>query len=237
MYAIIRQGSGKYYTSSVFAHYNNISAADEYGKYLDGIYSRFYIVLNPEKTALVKQYVYNRENEFLEPLVLITDFSHEDWNMDEATGFGEINIINKEEILSMVEHEKVPKEFLELDAAYHFQEYNNISTEKDIENLMWVSGGFHDAYIKEVAEENGVLRVLFDGVWGCKIELWFSGDAAYDTRSRSQEGGNIYWFGADMLIDGDFIYLVDEENMCVEAINESYCWFKARHVKYRVIPD
>ncbi|MDC7288225.1 hypothetical protein NXH76_10445 [Blautia schinkii] len=237
MYAIIRQGGGKYYTSTVFAHYDNVSATDDYGKYLDGIYSRFYIVLNPEKTTLIKQYVYDRGNEFLERLVLITDFSHEDWNMDEESGFGEINITNREEILSMVGLGKAPKEFLELDAEYQFEEYNDISTEKDIENLMWVSGGFHDAYIKEATEENGVLRVLFDGTWGCKIELWFSGKVAYDTRSRSREDGNIYWFGATMLIEDDYIYLVDEENMCVQLINENFCWFKARYVKYRVIPD
>ena len=28
-----------------------------------------------------------------------------------------------------------------------------------------------------------------------------------------------------------------EEDMTVDQISEGYCWFKARHMKYRIIPD
>ncbi len=31
--------------------------------------------------------------------------------------------------------------------------------------------------------------------------------------------------------------MFDEDNMRVEDIREGYCWFKARKVAYRVIPD
>lgn len=40
---------------------------------------------------------------------------------------------------------------------------------------MNVTGWFHDAFIKELEEDNNVLRVLFDGSWGCKIEMFFEG--------------------------------------------------------------
>ncbi|MDO4275779.1 MAG: hypothetical protein Q4D16_19080 [Eubacteriales bacterium] len=237
MYAIIRLGGGKYYTSAVFAHYNNISAADDYGKYTEEIYSRFYIVLNQEKTALIKQYVFDRKNEYLEPLILITDYSHDDWNMDEDSGFGEVNTVSKEEILSMAENGTVPEKFLEMDAACRFEEYNSISTEKDIENLMCVSGGFHDAYIQEQNEENGTLRILFEGTWGCKIEMLFSGELTYDTASRNPMERDPYWFGATLLINNGYICFADKEDVSVEDIKEGCCWFKARNLIYRVIPE
>jgi hypothetical protein len=34
-----------------------------------------------------------------------------------------------------------------------------------------------------------------------------------------------------------FVYLIDDEDVSVNDINSSYCWFKARTMKYRVIPD
>ena len=40
----------------------------------------------------------------------------------------------------------------------------------------------------------------------------------------------------DWIQDG-YIYLVDEEELSVEQISEGYCWFKARHMKYHIIPD
>ena len=34
MHAIIRQGEGKYYVSAVFGYYKDITATDDYEKYL-----------------------------------------------------------------------------------------------------------------------------------------------------------------------------------------------------------
>lgn len=34
-----------------------------------------------------------------------------------------------------------------------------------------------------------------------------------------------------------FVYFVDEDDMMVEKIEPGYCYFKARHVKDRIIPD
>lgn len=39
-----------------------------------------------------------------------------------------------------------------------------------------------------------------------------------------------------ILADG-FVYLIDEDNVTVGEISNGYCYFKARHMKYRVIPD
>ena len=37
-------------------------------------------------------------------------------------------------------------------------------------------------------------------------------------------------------IDNGFVYLIDDD-VSINDINSSYCWFKARSMKYRAIPD
>ena len=52
MLAIIRKGNGEYYTSLVFGYYSSVSSDDdEYQRYLDSIYNRFYIVLEDRKST------------------------------------------------------------------------------------------------------------------------------------------------------------------------------------------
>lgn len=107
-----------------------------------------------------------------------------------------------------------------------------------IENLEWASGGFHDACIQECKlQDDGSLYVKFDGTWGCKVEVWFWGDVEYDISSRDPDECDPYWYGSTVIIWDDFVYFVDEEDMTVDQISDGYCWFKARHMKYRIIPD
>ena len=46
-----------------------------------------------------------------------------------------------------------------------------------------------------------------------------------------------YWYGSAMIHQNGYFYFVDDDNMKVEDICEGYCWFKAKRVGYRVIPD
>ena len=62
-----------------------------------------------------------------------------------------------------------------MDVGYVYEEVQEIKDQKDIENLEWVSGGFHDARIaKEELLQDGTLYLRFDGTWGCEIEVWLS---------------------------------------------------------------
>ena len=54
MHAIIRQGNGKYYISAVFGYYRDITATDDYERYLEEIHKPYWIVWNPEKTRLIR---------------------------------------------------------------------------------------------------------------------------------------------------------------------------------------
>ena len=233
MYAIVNKGNGKFYTSTVFARYDEYEKSERPNWW--GVY---YIVLNEEKTSLIKHYAYDSSSKpYIHKMILITDGNRDNWNIDEDTGEGELGIADKDSLLKMIKQGIVSNELLALDKAYHYEAYPDIRNDKDIKNLMMVSGGFHDACIDCLEEKDGALYVLFDGIWGGQIEMWFSGDVEYDISSRNPKEYDPYWYDSTMLIENGFIYFVDAEDMKVEEIGEGYCWFKARNVKYHVIPD
>ena len=233
MHAIVRKGNGEYYTSAVFGYYSDNKSEYNYGAY--------YIVLDENKEHLVKKEVFDPKKKLqLDLMVLIIDSDDTGWIEDEH-GFGGVDFLSKDVALKIIRDGKCPEDILakcrELDLRYHYKEYNDILDDSDIDRLMNVSGWFHDAFIKEMNEENNVLRVLFDGVWGCKIEMFFEGDVSYNTDSRDPECYDPYWYGSSMIRRDGYIYFVDDDDMKVEDIREGYCWFKAQKVRYRVIPD
>lgn len=233
MYAIINKGNGKYYTSTVYAQYQELNEEGE-----ASCWGAYFIVLNEEKTALAKQYVYDTAAApYLHRRVLITDGEQENWRVDPKTKLGEVALSDKESLLRMVEQECVSCELLALDEGYRFEAYPAIRGQKDIRNLMLVSGGFHDAYVERLEEQEDGVYVLFGGIWGGQLEMWFTGDAAYDISSRSGEMDDPCWFDSTILMEDGFIYLVDAEQVKVKAINSGLCWFKARSATYHVIPD
>ena len=228
MYAIIREGDGRFYTSMVFGYYQSFNK------------KRFWIVLNKSKTALIKQPMMQQNTKYLIPMVLITDADESGWNK-----IGEnkesVDFLPTDQLLSMIDHNSVPSELtqkcIEMDSAYIFKPTRTIHTADDIRDLEWVSGGFHDAFIADIKQNDDSLYILFDGTWGCKIEVWLEGDISYDTSGRDPEKGDPNWFGGTVTIHNGFVYLIDEEDVSVEEICSNYCWFKARTMKYRVIPD
>ena len=232
MYAIIREGDGNFYTSMVFGYYKTSDDSD--------YKNRFWIVLNKSKTALIKQHVLQQNTTYLNPMVLITDADESGWNKISANEES-VDFLPTVELLSMIDSDTVPSELtqkcIDMDSAYKFESIRIINNADDIRDLEWVSGGFHDAFIAEKKESENSLYLLFDGTWGCKIEVWFEGDISYDTSSRDPEKFDPYWMGSTVSIENGFVYLIDDEDISVNDINSSYCWFKARTMKYRVIPD
>jgi len=232
MYAMIREGDGKFYTSMVFGYYKSSDKSD--------YKNRFWIVLNKAKSALVKQNVLQQNTKYLIPMVLITDADKTDWNKI-SENEESVDFLPTAELLSLIDNNAIPGEFtskcIEMDSAYQFESIRSINSENDIRDLEWVSGGFHDAFIAEKRESENSLYILFDGTWGCKIEVWFEGDVSYDTSCRDPEKWDPYWFGSTVTIENGFVYLIDDEDVSVSDINPNYCWFKARTMKYRVIPD
>ena len=112
-------------------------------------------------------------------------------------------------------------------------DYIEIKNDNDIENFMIVSGNLHDGYIKEISKINNKLHVLFDGIWGCKIEMIFEGNIQYQ---NSRDEDNLWWFGSSMFFYNNEIVLVDDD--CYkngDDFKQCLVWFKAKKVKYKVI--
>lgn len=234
MFAIIRQGNGKYYISAVFGQYKNEKSKSSYNKY--------YVVFDEEKKHLIKWFAMQPNTKYLIKQVLIVDFDVSDWDIDEENNVGGVKFLPRDMADKMIESGVVPQDILEkclkIDKSFVYSEYKEIENEKDIENLYCASGWFHDAYIKERKMlDDGTLYLLFDGIWGCSIEVWFWGDVEYDTESRNPEWNDPYWYGSTIILQDGFIYFVDEDDMTVDEIGKGYCWFKARHMKYHIIPD
>ena len=230
MHAIIRKGNGEYYISVVLGFYKINPKAYEY----------YFIVLNEDKNKLIKCDRYF-PGTVLSPRLLIIDNDESNWKKDKD-GNGEVKDFSKKELDEYCEKAEIPQiilnKVLELDNKYVYEEYKEIKNEKDINNLMWATGYFHDArIIKEEKIDNDTLYLRFNGIWGCELEMWLSGNLEYDTSSRNPEETDPYWYGASMFYkDGD-LYFIDEDDMKTTDNLKGYCWFKCKNIKYHIIPE
>ena len=241
MHAIVRQGNGKYYISAVFGYYRDITATDDYEKYIQEIHNPYWIIWDAEMSHLIRWSAMTPNTKYLIPQILIIDSNQDNWNMDD-NGVGCVDFLSREILDSFLDKSEQPEDILNkcrlMDVGYVYEEVQEIKDQKDIENLEWASGGFHDARIaKEELLQDGTLYLRFDGTWGCEIEVWLSEDLEYDTSSRNPDYYDPYWYGSTIIIKNGFVYFIDEDNMSVDEITEGYCYFKARHMKYRIIPD
>ena len=241
MHAIVRQGDGKYYVSPVFGYYKDVKSKDDYQRYLESIHTPYYVVWDEAGKHLIKWFAMQPNTKYLIPQILIIESGQEGWIEDED-GVGGVDFLPREVADQIIDSGLFPDGVFEkckaVGAGYEYKPEQEILTQKDIENLEWASGGFHDACIQECKlQDDGSLYVKFDGTWGCKVEVWFWGDVEYDISSRDPDECDPYWYGSTVIIWDDFVYFVDEEDMTVDQISDGYCWFKARHMKYRIIPD
>ena len=234
MKALINHGDGSYHASKVFAVVN-----DKIDNKWDAGYCFRYLVFD-ENNKLYFQDKYANIQKNIETLLLIFDNDSSDMTLNE-NGIGKVNCISNDELEDIINSGNYTNELLEKCKKYitkYNGEYIDIKKENDIENLMCVTGGFHDGYIKEINKNNdGELVVLFDGLWGCNIEMIFSKDVEYKN-DRSCDDGNIWWFSSSMIFKDNKIYFADDDCYTAEDnIKEYSTWFIAEKVKYRIIID
>lgn len=241
MHAIIRMGEGKYYVSSVFGYYNDVESDDDYQRYLERIHTPYYVVFNEDKTKLIKWLNMQPDTKYLIKQVLVIDSDVSGWNVNEEDGTGGVDFLPRELADRTITEGIVPDDIMrqckEIEKSYTYEEYREIKTQKDIEDFDCATGNFHDACIEEQKIlDGGELYLRFTGIWGCKVELWFWDDLEYCTESRNRENWDSYWSCSSLQLNNGYVYFVDEE-LEVDEITDEYCWFKARHMKYHIIPD
>lgn len=75
----------------------------------------------------------------------------------------------------------------------------------------------------------------FEGLDDFQVEVWFSGDLEYDA-SRMDVGCST-WCDCTLILHDGFIYFADWYDLTIDNITSEPNYFKARHMKYRIIPD
>lgn len=73
MHAIVCQGNGKYYISAVFGYYRDITATEEYKRYLEGIHKPYWIVWDAEKKRLIRWHAMVPNTKYIIPQLLVVD--------------------------------------------------------------------------------------------------------------------------------------------------------------------
>ncbi len=242
MHALIRKGNGEYYVSAVFGYFRRLPKDDSYEEYIRCNRYPYYIIWNEEKTGLIKKHQWVQNTKYIIPQVLIVDGDQSGWIFDKHTGSEWMAFLPKVLADELVEKKILPHDIREqcltVDEQFTYQEYRELKTQKDIDDLEWVSGGFHDAYVKQTELlDDGSLYVWMDGVWGCSIELWFWGDVEYEISPREGNNSDPYWMDSSVFFENGFVYLVDDCEMTANKITPNSCWFKGRYMKYHVIPN
>lgn len=172
---------------------------------------------------------------------MIIDTDESGWIIDEQDGTGGVEFIPRELADKIILEGTVPNDIMlqckKIEESYTYKEYCEIKTQKDIEDFDCATGNFHDARIEEQKIlDGGELYLRFTGIWGCQVEIWFWDDLEYCTESRNQKDRDPFWSCSSLILKDGYVYFVDEE-LEVEEITDEYCWFKARHMKYHIIPD
>ena len=200
-----------------------------------------HFIKTAKKTKLIKWFNMQPDTKYLIKQVLIIDTDESGWIIDEQDGTGGVEFIPRELADKIILEGTVPNDIMlqckKIEESYTYKEYCEIKTQKDIEDFDCATGNFHDARIEEQKIlDGGELYLRFTGIWGCQVEIWFWDDLEYCTESRNQKDRDPFWSCSSLILKDGYVYFVDEE-LEVEEITDEYCWFKARHMKYHIIPD
>jgi len=240
MHAIINDGNGDYYVSYVFGRYHDINYNDK--PKLDS-YADWFIIWNKDKTKIIAYPSQVLGTRYILPLVTIIDVAGNEW-FEKGDNNCCVDFLNKETIELLLNTESQPKDILEkcreADKDYEYRDIREINTEDDAKGFLWAVGGLHDAFIdKYEIEDNGTLHVTFDGVWGLKVELWFSGDIVYNIPEPDPDYGHEIWYDSSLILSDGFKYLVDFEGITEEDLGnlgKDCTWFKSKKINYRLTP-
>lgn len=238
MYAIVRNKNGTFYTSAVFGYFCKVTAIDDYQRYCERTHNQFYIVLNESKDRLIKKFVFPWEDKYLDPQVLILNVDQQDWILDENY-HGCVNFLRGIDFdADEIEIDPATlSKCIAVDSMQCYEEIVELKDETDIENLYCVSGSFHDAYIDNYELLGDTIHILFDDVWGCKIEMWFEGDVSFNIKEYDLRIDDPTWYDSTLIRDEGYFYLVNDGAMKKEDITDEYCWFRGRQLRYKVIPN
>jgi len=234
MQAIIRCGSGRYYCTPIFGRYINKHSPES-------PFDWYVICFDEAKEKLIQYPFYRYDRKpYLDLMVLTSDSDLTGW-VQNAQGYEGVSFLSQSEALVLIQSGDLPvglrTQCMACDLHEDFSCFRPVTNTADIRKLMSITGSFHDSIITKMeSHPNGSLHVLFEGAWGCSVELLFSGDVSYCADSKSPEAGDPYWYESSIALKEGYVYLIDAEIDVADLTND-YAWFKARSMQYRIIPE
>lgn len=112
-----------------------------------------------------------------------------------------------------------------------------VITTADAENLCRVTNHFHDCCIAQYEHANDEIHIRLDSSYGFLIDLWFKGDVACSLNLLYLvERGDPDWQIASVLLQNDYIYLVDNTNVNLDKLSNELCWFRGKWLWYNTTP-
>lgn len=119
-------------------------------------------------------------------------------------------------------------------------EWHYVKNQKDVEDLMAASWGFHDSYLadikylkKEFYNDPTKIQFLFTGCWECNILLEFERDVLMYFISDDENSGEI--LNSNIIFDNGFVYWGDECIKDISEITDEYTYIRGRSLKWKMI--
>ena len=121
-----------------------------------------------------------------------------------------------------------------MDKQYNYQKIVEVKGATGIENLLEITGYFHDAHIINVERKDpDHLKVFFEPTWGYKLTLFFYGQTSYDLGADPEYN---WWLEASLFFEDGYYCLCDGEDVRHFSIKELNCWFRSRKMAYKLEP-
>ena len=151
---------------------------------------------------------------------------------------------NRDLIKKIKDGKSVDEEYVRLAEALNdnidIGEWKYVKNQKDADDLMSVSFGFHDATIKSICYQlkegfydPSSVQVLFTGCWECDVLLEFKKDVLVHFNYDDNTMPDI--LDSNIFFHDGFVYWVDDYIKSVDDIAEEYTYFRARSLAWKMI--
>ena len=225
MYAWISDETKKTWRGMIFAYYG--SEQDPYDFH--------YVVLDADKNHLINVNLYHTgPSRQIQTRVVLIDSGMDDWIQTKNQGI--VNFLSgycASQLAEQISPELLEK-CIHLDKQYNYQKIVEVKGATGIENLLEITGYFHDAHIINVERKDpDHLKVFFEPTWGYKLTLFFYGQTSYDLGADPEYN---WWLEASLFFEDGYYCLCDGEDVRHFSIKELNCWFRSRKMAYKLEP-
>lgn len=190
-------------------------------------------VFNRTKTRLIKVAMMAPTEQIHRQIVIFDDDTSQ-WWWENTTSTGCMKLVadNDKQLAENLLSKNI-KTLQHIDALCTFLPAGTIKNMADARQLMDIMGGFHDAHLVKIDQNDDELHLQFAPCWGLELELWFSGECYFQTYDWQYS----WWMDGSLFVEAGMICLCDGEEIFTLAAAKQYgnC-FWGRRLRYEICP-